>query len=176
MLVGGPVLWIAGFALGAAFGDRAGTGPGQRARSFFLRNPILIAAALGFAAPDSLAPPELVELSQIVLLAILPLGFFAVGALLVEEREEEGMRLALSPGVVTALSLRLVAAPVLLVALAAPLIDLPPSYALMIAMPCGLNSLAVAHVYGLHVRTVAAGIAWGTALALAVGLVADAVV
>lgn len=43
-------------------------------------------------------------------------------------------------------------------------------------MPCGLSSLAVAHVYGLHVRTVASAIAWGTAIALAVGLVANAVV
>ena len=48
-------------------------------------------------------------------------------------------------------------APLLLVALAAPLIDLPETYLLLIAMPSGINSMVVTHAYGLDLRISAAG-------------------
>ena len=39
--------------------------------------------------------------------------------------------------------------------LAAPLIDLPAAYRLLSAMPSGLNSLVVAHAYGLDMEITA---------------------
>jgi malate permease and related proteins len=39
-------------------------------------------------------------------------------------------------------------------------------------MPCGINTLLVAHVYGLDVRLAAQAVAWSTALAVAGALVA----
>ena len=44
--------------------------------------------------------------------------------------------------------------PGLLFLFAAPLIDLPGAYLLQAAMPCGMNSMIVAHAYGLDVRIV----------------------
>ncbi len=176
VLVGGPLLWGAGFAVGAAFGDRAGRGAAERARAFFTRNPPLIAAVAGLAAPDRLAPDALVHASRLAVLAILPLGFFAVGALLAEEAEEGAVRFPppITPAVGVALVLRLAVAPGLLIGLAAPLIELPRAYALLMAMPCGINALAVAHVYGLRVRTAAAAVAWGTAIVVAWAIAASA--
>jgi hypothetical protein len=176
VLLGGPVLWVAAFAVGAGFGERAGEGARERTRAFLLRNPPLIAALLALVAPDRLAPDALVDASRLAVLAILPLGFFAVGALLAGEAEEGEVRLAppMTREVATAIGLRLVLAPALLLALAAPLIELPPAYLLLMAMPCGINALAVAHVYGLRVRIPAAAIAWGTTLVVAAGLVAMA--
>jgi predicted permease len=71
---------------------------------------------------------------------------------------------------------RLVVAPLLLVALAAPFIDLPDAYLLLAAMPAGLHIVAIAHTYGLDVPYAAAAIVWTTMVAvpvvLAVSLVA----
>ncbi len=64
------------------------------------------------------------------------------------------------------LGLRLVAAPLLLLALAAPLIELPDAFLLQAAMPCGINTLVVAHAYDLDLRLAAGAIAWSTALAV----------
>lgn len=177
VLLGGPVLWVAGFAVGAGFGERAGEGARERTRAFLVRNPPLLAALLALVAPDRLAPDALVDASRLAVLAILPLGFFAVGALLAQEADEGalGFPPSMSREVAAALGLRLVLAPALLLALAAPLIDLPPAYLLLMAMPCGINALAVAHVYGLRVRIPAAAIAWGTTLVVAAGLLAMAV-
>jgi predicted permease len=76
--------------------------------------------------------------------------------------------------IATAVGLRLVLSPALLAGLAAPLVDLPPAYLLLAAMPCGINALAVAHVYGLRLRTAAASISWGTALVVAAAVAAVA--
>jgi predicted permease len=168
---------VAGFAVGAGFGARAGEGARQRARAFVLRNPPLWAALAGLAAPDALAPQGLVEASRVAVLAILPLGFFAVGALLAQEARAGGTGRAptVDRGVAAALALRLLVAPALLLALSAPLIDLPPAYLLLAAMPCGINALAVAHVYGLALRIPAAAIAWGTGLVMAAAVAAAAI-
>ena len=74
-----------------------------------------------------------------------------------------------------ALALRLLAAPALLYLLALPLIHLPTAYVIQAAMPAGINALVVAHAYGLELRTLAAAIAWGTAIVLVAALVASAV-
>ena len=88
VLVTGPALLLGAFAVGAAFGDRAGEGPRERVRAFFTRNPPLYAAIAGLLAPSALAPEFLVDASQALVIAILPIGFFAVGATLAENADE----------------------------------------------------------------------------------------
>ncbi len=60
-LVSSPVFLLAGFAIGAIFGDDAGTGGRQRLAAFVARNPPLLATIAGLLAPDALAPDALVE-------------------------------------------------------------------------------------------------------------------
>jgi predicted permease len=69
-----------------------------------------------------------------------------------------------------AILLRLVVAPGLLLLLSLPLIDLPGPYLLLAAMPSGVNTLLVSHVYGLDIRLAAQAVAWSTAIAVAVAL------
>jgi predicted permease len=54
--------------------------------------------------------------------------------------------------------------------MAAPLIHLPTAYLLMSAMPSGLNSLVVAHAYGLDMEIVAESVTWSTAIVVAAAL------
>jgi predicted permease len=72
--------------------------------------------------------------------------------------------------VASALVLRLLVAPAVLVALAAPLVSLPDAYLLLAAMPTGINTLVVAHVYGLDLRIAAGAIAWSTAIVVIAGV------
>jgi predicted permease len=172
VLVSAPALLVGAFSVGAAFGERAGETPRERAAAFFLRNPPLYAAALALIAPDSLAPDALVDASRIVIVALLPLGFFAVGAALAEEAEEGAIPFPppLDAAVAAAVGLRLVVAPGLLLLLALPLIDLPGPYLLLAAMPCGINTMIVTHAYGLDLRISAGAVAWSTAIAVAVAI------
>jgi predicted permease len=78
--------------------------------------------------------------------------------------------------VVAAVVLRLAVAPALLYLLSLPLIDLPSSYLLLAAMPCGINTLVVAHAYGLDMRIAAGAVAWSTAIVVVVALIADTVI
>jgi predicted permease len=168
VLVSAPALLLGAFAVGAAFGDRAGEGVRERTVAFFARNPPLYAAIAALAAPDALAPDLLVTAARIAIIAILPVGFFAVGAALAEEAEEGrvGFPPRLDAAVASAVGLRLVVGPGLLFLISRPLIDLPDSYLLMAAMPVGLNTMIVAHAYGLDVRLAAATIVWSTAIAV----------
>jgi len=54
--------------------------------------------------------------------------------------------------------------------MAAPLIDLPAAYRLLSAMPSGLNSLVVAHAYGLDMEITAEAVVWSTAIVVAASL------
>ena len=54
--------------------------------------------------------------------------------------------------------------------LAAPLIDLPAAYRLLSAMPSGLNSMVVAHAYGLDMEITAEAVTWSTAIVVAAAL------
>jgi predicted permease len=170
ILVAGPSLLLGAFAVGAAFGDRAGEGARQRTLAFFTRNPPLYAAIAGLLAPEALAPDVLVDASRVIVVAILPLGFFAVGATLAEEADEGtvGFPPAFDVPVATAVALRLLLAPALLYLLASPFIELPDTYLLLAAMPCGLNTMIVAHAYGLDLRIAAGAIAWSTAISVTV--------
>jgi predicted permease len=169
VLVSSPALLLGAFSVGAAFGEHVGEGVRARVAAFFTRNPALYAAALGLAAPDSLAPDALVDASRIVIVAVLPLGFFAVGAALAEEAEEGSLPIPppLDAPVATIVAIRLALAPGLLYLLALPLIDLPDPYLLLAAMPCGINTMIVTHAYGLDLRIAAGAVAWSTAIAVA---------
>jgi len=173
VLVTGPCLLLGAFAIGAAFGTKAGETPRQRVRAFFTRNPALYAAILGLLAPRALAPDVLVNVSQALIVAILPIGFFAVGATLAENAEHG--QLPMPPPVTRPVALtvvtRLAVVPGLLMLMAAPLIDLPAAYRLLSAMPSGLNSLVVAHAYGLDMEITAEAVTWSTIIVVGAALV-----
>jgi predicted permease len=173
VLVSGPALMLGAFGVGAAFGDKAGEGLSERAKTFLTRNPPLYAAILGFLAPAALAPNFLVNASQVLAIAVLPIGFFAVGATLAEGADQGELPFPppLSRPVALAVGARLALAPALLMLLAAPLIDLPSAYRLMSAMPTGLNAMIVSHAYGLDNRTVAEAITWSTAIVVVAALI-----
>ncbi len=175
--VGAPALLIGGFAVGAAFGTRAGTGARERSGAFFARNLPLYAAVLALLAPDSLAPDLLVDISRVLVVAILPIGFFAVGTALAQESDEGEVRLPppITKATIGVAFSKVMLLPALLYAISLPLIDLPGTYLLMAAMPSGLNSMIVAHAYGLDLETVAEAISWTTALVVGVALVASLV-
>jgi len=173
VLVTGPSLLLGAFAVGAAFGTKAGDTPRDRVRAFFTRNPPLYAAIAGLLAPSALAPQFLVDASQALIVAILPIGFFAVGATLAEGAEHGELPLPppLTRPVLLTLVARLAIVPALLMLLAAPLIDLPVAYRLMSAMPTGLNAMVVSHAYGLDNRIVAEAVTWSTAIVILAALV-----
>ena len=54
----------------------------------------------------------------------------------------------------------------LLYLIALPLIELPDTYLLLAAMPCGINTMIVTHAYGLDLRISAGAVAWSTAIAV----------
>ncbi len=173
-LVTNPVLFLGIFGVGAAFGERAGETARERLRAFVLRNPPLIAAVAALLAPAALAPDALVDASRIAVFAFVPLGFFAVGVTLAQESEEGALPFPppMTAPVASALALRLLLAPAVLLALAAPLVSLPDAYLLMAAMPTGINTLVVAHVYGLDLRIAAGAIAWSTGIVVIAGVAA----
>jgi predicted permease len=173
VLVAGPVLMLGAFGVGAAFGDKAGEGLKQRVTAFLTRNPPLYAAILGLLAPKALAPTVLVNASQVLAVAVLPVGFFAVGATLAEGAEHGDLPFPppINPPVATAVLTRIALGPAVLMLIAAPLIDLPSAYRLMSAMPTGLNAMIVSHAYGLDNRTVAEAITWSTAIVVVAALI-----
>ena len=177
VIVVSPCLLLIAFGAGASFGTRAGESPRERAIAFFTRNPPLYAAIAAVIAPASFAPDVLVDISRGMVIALLPIGFFAVGAVLAEEAEEGTLELGspFSPPIGAAILLRLAIAPGLLLLLSLPFIDLPGPYLLLAAMPCGVNSLLVSHVYGLDAKLAAQAVAWTTAIAVAAALIAQAI-
>jgi hypothetical protein len=177
IVVPAPSLLLLGFGTGAAFGTKAGEGFRDRVIAFFTRNPLLYAAIAGLLVPDSLAPDVLVDISRGFVIALLPIGFFAVGAVLAEEVEERRVQLGspFDPPVGAAILLRLMIAPGLLLLLSLPFIELPGPYLLLAAMPCGINTLLVAHVYGLDSKLAAQAVAWTTAIAVVAALIAQAI-
>ena len=171
-LVSGPMFFVVGFAVAAAFTTR-GEAAGVRLRTYLLRNPPLIAVVAALAAPDALAPDLLVDVAKVVLIGLAPVGFFVVGVQLAAE----GTRFPppLSMPLATIIALRMGAAPLLLLGLAtATATTLPDAYPLQAAMPVGVNTLVVAHAYDLDRGLASAALAWSTALALAAALLAAA--
>jgi hypothetical protein len=175
--VSSPALLLLGFGTGAAFGTKVGEGFRERLVAFFTRNPPLYAAIAGLLVPNSLAPDVLVDISRGFVVALLPIGFFAVGAVLAEEVEGRRIQLGspFDPPITAAILLRLAIAPGLLLLLSLPFIDLPGPYLLLAAMPCGINTLVVAHVYGLDSKLAAQAVAWTTAIAVVAALAAQSI-
>jgi predicted permease len=171
-LVSGPMFYVVGVAVAAAFGTRAGTSGAERVRTFVTRNPPLLAAVAGLLAPASIAPDVMVDAAHVVIYVLLVLGFFALGVNLAAEAEGGLLRLPLTAPVATAVVLRLAVAPALLAALSAIIIAVPDAYLLQAAMPSGINSLVLAHTYGLDLRLTSSALAWTTGLGViaAVGL------
>lgn len=176
-LVSNVMLYLPAFAVGAAFGTTAGESPRERTVSFFTRNPVIYAVVLGFLLPESVSPDALFDIAKFVAgFGVLPLGFFLLGVNLMEEKDELGERSAfpaLSKPIALVCGLRLVVAPALLAILVVVLaVDVPDAFYLQAAMPSGINTLVVAHVFGLDLRTAAGAIAWSTMFAVlgAVGL------
>src|SRR5262245_14789024 len=177
--VSSPALLLLGFGTGAAFGTKVGEGFSDRVAAFFTRNPPLYAAVAGLLVPNSFAPDVLVDISRGFVIALLPIGFFAVGTVLAEEVEEQPVSFSLGspfdPPISAAILLRLVVAPGLLLLLSLPFIDLPGPFLLLAAMPCGINTLVVAHVYGLDSKLAAQAVAWTTVIAIAGVLIAESI-
>jgi predicted permease len=176
-LVQQPVFFIGSFAIAAATGTRAGETVPQRIRAFFVRNPPLIAVALALVAPEALAPQALVDASHVLVLCVPVLGFFAVGVTLAEEAEEGVLKFPppFTPQIGVAILLRSLVAPLILLALAAPLIDLPSAFLLASTMPAGLHIVVLAHIYGLDIGFAASAIAWTTMVAVPILLVASVI-
>jgi predicted permease len=169
-LVSGPMFYVAGLAIGAAFGTRAGGTRAERVRTYLLRNPPLLAAVGGLLAPASVAPDAVIDAVHVVIYTLLVAGFFALGVNLAVEAEEGFLRLPLTRPVAVAVVLRLAAAPALLALLSAIIIDVPDAYLFQAAMPAGINSLVVAHTYGLDLRLTSSALAWTTAIVVAAGV------
>lgn len=171
VVVSGTALMLLAFGVGAAFGTKAGQGFRQRLRAFFIRNPLLWAAILGILAPRWMAPQLLVDVTWVLVALILPIGFFAVGAVLAEE-ERAGL-IRLPPGIRLPIGAvifsRLAVSPSLLFLLAIPFSGVPRSYFLLAAMPAGLNSMIVAHAYGLDLRTTAEAVFYTTGIVIVAG-------
>lgn len=176
-VISGPMFWLFGFAIGAAFGTRGAASTADRVRGFLL-NPPLIAVVAGLlagrVAAESLAPDVLLDAAHLVVYALLPCGFLLVGIALATEAEEGALAFPprLDAAVATAMGLRLLAAPVLMLAGSAMIADVPDAYLLQAAMPCGINSLVVAHAAGLDLRLCAAAVTWTTLVVVAVCVVA----
>jgi predicted permease len=172
-LVGGPMLFLVGFGVGAAFGDRAGAGGWARVRAFLTRNPPLLAVIAGLLAPAALAPAPLVLASHLVVAGLLVLGFFAVGVNLSAERRRDAVALLAWPDrrVAVAVGLRMVAVPLLVAGVSTVVVALPTAYLLQAAMPTGVSSLIVGQAYGLDQHLIATIILWSTAAVLVAGLV-----
>lgn len=166
VVVSGTGLMLLAFGVGAAFGTRAGEGFKQRLGSFFFKNPLLLAGVLGILAPSWLAPEILVDISRILVILTLPVGFFAVGAVLAEEERVGAIKLPprIHRQIGGIIVIRLMLSPALLFVLAMPFTGIPHSYYLMAAMPTGLNAMIVGHTYGLDLRTTAEALVYTTAI------------
>lgn len=165
------MLYTGAWAVGAAFGSRAGSGARERTRAFFTRNPVLYAMAAGLLAPDALAPDALVSAAEVAAIALLPVGFFLLGVHLSNEHQSLAWTRAVGAG----LALRLAVAPALLFAFTRPLEGVPDAYLLQAAMPSGINSLIVAHTYGLDLRLTASIVAWTTGAAVLLAVPASVI-
>lgn len=172
VVVSATMLYTAAWAVGAAFGTRAGIGAGERTRAFFSRNPVLFAMVAGLLAPDALAPGVLVDVAELAAIGLLPVGFFLLGVHLSAEHQS----MEWSPPVGVGMAIRLLVAPALLYLFTRPLRDLPDAYLLQAAMPSGINSLIVAHTYGLDLRLTASIIAWTTGAAVVLAVPASVII
>ncbi len=170
-LVSSLGLVTVGFSIGAAFGTVAER-PRDRLRAFVTRNPPLWATLLGLAAPAALAPHWAVDMSRVLVVSILPIGFFAVGVTLSAEAQSTGARFPppITPAVATAVLLKLAVPAAVVLALSSVVLKVPSAYVLQAAMAAGINNLVVANAYGLDRALAAAAIGWTTIVVIGAGV------
>jgi predicted permease len=164
-------MFTVGVSVAAVFGTVA-SNPRDRAKAIFTRNPPLWACVLGLLAPASLAPGWAIDASHVIVYTLLPLGFFVLGVILAAEAEEGVVRFPppFTAPVAAALGLRMVVAPAIVLGLSLALVDVPDSFISQAAMASGVNSLLVAHEFGLERGLIAAAIAWSTTIVVVAGL------
>lgn len=167
LLVSGIVLYAGAFAVGAALGTRAGGTRRRRARAYLTRNPVLWAMVVGLLVPRDLLPDVALTVAQGMAIALLPVGFFLLGAHLADVP----MRASAAP-VAVAAGVKLLLAPAVVLGASAATLEVPDAYLLEAAMPAGINSLLVAHAFGLDLRLTAAIVAWTHAIVVVVASVA----
>jgi predicted permease len=174
ILVSVPFLLLVGFSVGAAFGTIAET-PRERLKVFFTKNPLLYAAALALIAPSSLAPEWAVDGTRLLVLAILPTGFFAVGIVMWRESEDDklGFPPPLTGPVIATVVMRLTVVAGFLLIASKLVIDIPDAYVLEAAMASGVNNLLLANNYGLDRKLAAGAIVWSTMVISVAGLVIE---
>jgi predicted permease len=167
-LVSTPSTLALGFAVGAAFGTKAGDTPRERLRAYLVRNPPLLALVAGLLVPASAVPEVLVDAARLAAFALLPVGFFILGVHLRAERAGGALSFPppLTRGLVAALGLRLAVAPAVMLAATLVIGGIPPAYLLQAAAPCGINCLVIGHLFGLDMRLAAGAVFWSTALVL----------
>ena len=175
-VVSGPMFYVVGFAIGAAFGAAVADTARARLRAFLLRNPPLVALVAALLAPDALAPDAMVDVATVLVYSVLPVGFFVLGVNLAAEAEDGALPFPPPFGapVAAALGLRLLVAPAVMVAFSLAIVRLPDAYLVQAAMPSGINSLVIAHAYGLDLRLTSAALAWSTGAVAALALAASA--
>jgi predicted permease len=171
--VSSPLMYAGAFAIGAALGSKAGDSARARARAYVTRNPVLLGLVAGLLAPDALAPDVAVDVARAVAIGLLPLGFFVLGVNLMHEREDGVLDFppAITPALGTALGLRMLVAPAIMLLLSATVLRVPDAYLLQAGMPAAINILIAGHAYGLDLRLMSGVIAWGTAIAVVVAVV-----
>lgn len=171
-IVSTPMMFTAGFAVGAAFGEGERPTFLARAKAFLTRNPPLLAAIAGLIVPASFAPAPLIDATHVVVDALLVTGFVVVGVYLSSERREDGAPLLPRPDreVGVALLSRFLLTPLLLGAVSLAGVAIPSAYLLQAAMPSAIGGLIVGHAFSLDQRLIATVIAWSTILVLAVGI------
>jgi malate permease and related proteins len=170
--VSGPMFFGAAFAIGAAMGTAAGDTARARLRAFLWRNPPLLAVLAALVAPDALAPDVMVDVAEVLVFAVLPVGFFILGVNLAGEAQQGALPFPppLTRAVATAIGVRLLVAPALMLGAVAATVDVPDAYLVQAAMPAGINSLIVAHAYGLDLALTSAAVAWTTAIVVVAAL------
>jgi malate permease and related proteins len=171
-LVSTPWLLVVAFAIGAMHRGEGRSREGG-VRAFLIRNPALYALVAGLLAPDALAPDWAVDASNILVVALAPLGFFALGVYASADGARFPPPLSAPVGAATLIKLTV---PVGVVAACAALIhDVPDAFLVQAAMPTGLNSLLLVAAYSLDRAIISGAIVYSTLAVLAWGLVASAV-
>lgn len=165
-------LLIAPFIAGAFSPSHQHAHLGKQLLAVVKRAPAIPALIAGLLVPEAWAPQWLLDVAELLVYAILPLGFFAVGVTLTRLRQsDDGGAPRAAIGLI--LGLRNVAAPGLFILLGLLILpDEPRAFTLQAAMPCGLNALVIGHAFDLDTGVIATAIAWSTAIVLAVALVA----
>jgi predicted permease len=171
-LVSGPLFYVFGFGIGAAFGPAPQVARAARLRQLVLRNPPLLAAIAGLLAPSTM---PLQQVAHDAVWGLLVLGFLALGITLASEAHEGALAFPprLDAQVASAVALRIAVAPAIYLGLTALAGGAPGAFRIEEAMPVGINTLVVAHASGLDLRVASSAIAWSTIGVALWGLVAS---